>query len=236
MDNVEDQDEPDAWWATVGPGAAISAATGLYFSACLALNQLDELLQSQETAQTVRKVVLSRFLEMCSGQHLDIHRERPSLEEYWEIAQAKSGIFFSLACWGGARLASERESVLQGFHRFGLHTGLIVQIMDDLDELNHLEDPQKARSFPRSLPAVYVRAVCEPPIREKFESLTRSAHHIQAAREEIYEIIEANGGVLYLLTEIEKHRKLALQGLELAEARQPARDSLSALLEQFSPS
>ena len=30
MDKVQDQDEPDPWWQKLGPGVALSAATGLY--------------------------------------------------------------------------------------------------------------------------------------------------------------------------------------------------------------
>ena len=51
MDHVEDKEEPDPWWAELGAGPVVNVATGLYFSACLALSQLDEQLRRSKNRQ-----------------------------------------------------------------------------------------------------------------------------------------------------------------------------------------
>jgi geranylgeranyl pyrophosphate synthase len=238
MDHVEDAEELDPWWVELGPGPAVNVATGLYFSACLALSQLDEQFGDQKTASEIRNKVLDRFLAMCSGQHLDLTRAEPTLQQYWEIAQAKSGAFFTIACWAGARLATPQAEVLDGFSQFGGHIGLLVQILDDLDEFRDLEKRLRRGglcSLSHALPVIYVREVCPSKVKDQFDDLLVKSGSVPGANEKIVQIVESSGGVLYLLTELEKHRSMALEGLERACAIQPAKQRLVALLEHFVP-
>lgn len=238
MDHVEDAEEPDLWWAELGAGPAVNVATGLYFSACLALSQLEEYSSDQKTASEIRARVLERFLVMCSGQHLDLTQSEPSLQQYWEIAQAKSGAFFTLACWAGARLAAPRPEALDGFGQFGEHVGMLVQILDDLEEFRDLEKRLSQGdycSLSHALPVIYVREVCPATIAEQLNDLLLQSGSATGAVEEIYRVVESSGGVLYLLAELEKHRRLALEGLERAGALQPGRQKLVSLLEYFVP-
>ncbi len=43
----------------------------------------------------------------------------PDLATCWQIAEAKSGAAFALACYAGARLATSRSDTLDAFLRFG---------------------------------------------------------------------------------------------------------------------
>jgi geranylgeranyl pyrophosphate synthase len=238
MDHVEDKEEPDPWWAELGAGPVINVATGLYFSACLALSQLDKQIGDPETVTDIRSKVLDRFLAMCSGQHFDLTRAEPTLEQYWEISQAKSGAFFTLACWAGARLATSKADVLDGFIQFGEHIGLMVQILDDLEDFRELEKRLRRGdldSLSHALPVIYVREVCPLTVKDQFNDLLLMSGSIPGAVEKIYQIVESSGGVLYLLAELEKHRSLALEGLERTCAVQPAKQSLVSLLEYFVP-
>jgi geranylgeranyl pyrophosphate synthase len=236
MDHVEDNEEPEPWWVELGTGPVVNVATGLYFSACLALNQLDGLLDDYKTASEIRSKVLDRFLAMCSGQHFDLTRAEPSLEQYWELTQAKSGAFFTLACWAGARIATSQAGKLDGFSQFGEHIGLLVQILDDLEEFRDLEKRLRGNdlsSLSHALPIIYVREVCSATVKEQFDDLLVMSGSVPGAVDQIYQIVESSGGVLYLLAELEKHRSLALEGLERAGAIQPAKQQLISLLENF---
>jgi geranylgeranyl pyrophosphate synthase len=236
MDHVEDNDEPDPWWMELGTGPVVNVATGLYFSACLALSQLDELVDDHKTASEIRRTVLDRFLVMCSGQHFDLTRAEPSLQQYWELTQAKSGAFFTLACWAGARLATSQAEVLDGFSQFGEHIGQLIQILDDLEEFRDLEKRLRGNdlsSMSHALPIIYVREVCPATVKEQFDDLLVMAGSVPGAVDKIYQIVESSGGVLYLLAELEKHRSLALEGLERAGAIQPAKQRLISLVEHF---
>jgi hypothetical protein len=83
---------------------------------------------------------------------------------------------------------------------------------------------------------VYLREVGSAQAVERFDLLLPQAHIHPAAVAELTRIIEENGGVLYLLVELDKHYDLALAGLDAAEARSPAREALvSALGRLHSP-
>ena len=239
MDDLEDQDEPDPWWRRLGTGAAINIATGLYFSASLALQELSALPLEVQTVREVTLSVLRPFLVMCSGQHQDLVGPPPTLEGYWRIAGAKSGEFFGIACRAGARLASDQADILAGFHQFGFNFGLLLQVLDDLKDFQDLSQGEQTvdvRTLSRSLPAVYVREVCPVPVRERFDQYLSRADTDPNAVAILTQIIEENGGTLYLLMELEKYRDLALAGLDVAEVKGQPRQALVAMLDQlYSP-
>ena len=242
-DNIEDRDPPADWWAQSGSAAALSVATGLYFSACQALIQLEAALPDLRTAREVRDEMLRRVLEMCSGQHLDLTQPRPTLATYWQVAGAKSGTFFGMAGWAGARLATTDPQTLQGFQEFGVQLGLLNQIRDDLKEYQILEqrahenalDPESLPDLGRSLPAAYVREVAPPDVVARFEQLLAAPTATADAGAQIVQTIERFGGAAYVLAELEVKRLKALEGLESAGARPPARDDLLRLLAAVYP-
>lgn len=239
MDSLEDQDDPDPWWAELGAGSAINAATGLYFSACLALQELDSLALERQTVREITAQVLQPFMVMCSGQHRDLLRPPRNLEEYWKVASAKSGAFFGMACQAGARLATTESETIDGLRRFGLHFGLLLQVLDDLQdfkELSHSHRLANPRSLARSLPAVYLQEVGSAEVKERFDRLLLQAHASPETVAELTEVIEQNGGVLYLLVELDKHYDLALAGLDAARLQSPGREALVSLLNKlYSP-
>jgi geranylgeranyl pyrophosphate synthase len=239
MDYLDYQDEPDPWWRRLGTGAAINIATGLYFSASLALQELSALPLEVQTVREVTLSVLRPFLVMCSGQHQDLVGPPPTLEGYWRIAGAKSGEFFGIACRAGARLASDQADILAGFHQFGFNFGLLLQVLDDLKDFQDLSQGEQTvdvRTLSRSLPAVYVREVCPVPVRERFDQYLSRADTDPNAVAILTQIIEENGGTLYLLMELEKYRDLALAGLDVAEVNGQPRQALVAMLDQlYSP-
>jgi len=238
-DNVEDRDPPADWWEQSGSAVALSVATGLYFSASQALNQLESASVDARTARDVRDEMLRRVLEMCSGQHLDLLQPRPTLATYWQVVGAKSGAFFGMACWAGARLATEEPRALLGFQEFGVQLGLLIQILDDLKEYQALEQsslssdasPECLPDLRRSLPAAYVREVASPEVVDHFEQLLENPIATPDAGAQIVQTIERFGGAAYVLAELEIKRMKALEGLEISGARLPARDGLLRLLE-----
>jgi geranylgeranyl pyrophosphate synthase len=236
MDSVEDRDEPEAWWAEMGPGTGISAATGLYFSASLALERLEERLDRPGVAREIRIEMLKRFIEMSSGQHMDLIQRQPNLETYWRIARAKSGAFFSMACWAGARVATDQTETLLGYQQFGLHIGLLIQVLDDLKDFQNLAQLLQERGpagLTRTLPVVYVLELSAGEERERFWSLLAETR-VQTQRvEEIVQMIERNGGALYLYTELESHRQQALQGLDQVDAQQTYKRRLLSFLDEL---
>ena len=207
MDGIEDGDTPGAEWAWLSPGMAVNAASGLYFSASLMLNNLQKNPRFRGIADELIGDFYRGFLAMCSGQHRDLANPRPTLEEYWEIGASKSGAFFAIASRLGARLATEDAERLQGFHDFGVQLGLLVQILDDIDDL------QKA------------------PTLEQWEDLYKTLPVIYALEhEELLDLIDASGAVPFLLTEYERQRKKADSALQRARPVPEYKEKLLAYL------
>lgn len=238
MDSVQDQDEPEPWWAEAGPGAALSAATGLFFSATALLEGLHLQPLAPGAAVEIIRRFSDCFLTMGSGQFFDLTRPALTLEDYWKVAEAKSGAFFGLACWAGARLATQQPETLERFHRFGTQIGVLVQIADDIDELGLLGGETGGTSLipgPRAIPVVYARAVLPAGEQERLSAAMASAARYPAAVLELREILEKTGAPLYILAELHRRYQAALSELRAAEPQDSASKELIALLERFNP-
>jgi geranylgeranyl pyrophosphate synthase len=105
FDTVEDGDIDPQVTKLGGSGPAINIATGLLLSAAIILNSLNREIDSLDLEVDLTDDYLNTILEMTGGQHYDLTLPHNSLEQWWQIAGAKSGAFFSLACRSGAQLA-----------------------------------------------------------------------------------------------------------------------------------
>lgn len=236
MDSVEDQDAPDPWWAGCGPGVALNTATGLYFSASKVLNHLYSQDLSRLSAPEIVDQFQKSFLSMSSGQHRDLIHPQRSLEQYWEIANAKSGAFFSLACYSGARLAISDPERLQAYQSFGCHLGLVIQILDDLDEFQHPIDEEFLRRIPgmrHSLPIVYALEVLPEPVQSQLKEVLGVAPASMESARQTLDLIEASGAALYMAAEMERHRSMALEALSQAAPLPPAGQILADIVQSL---
>ncbi len=231
MDKVEDRDEPDPSWARQGPAAALSAATGLFFTASLALNNLYQHEQTRQAAGDVISDFYAGFLRMSNGQHTDLSQAVPTLEQYWEIARDKSGAYFEIACRGGARLAGAAADRLDDFGVYGERLGVLKQILDDLEDI---QPPGSSRPMPpwpevaHSLPVAYALSVFPP---EEGALLRQSLQ--QADAQEAYRLLEKSGAALYLGLEIDRQRDLAIEAIQRAAASPEAAQPLVALVQKL---
>ena len=238
MDSVEDQDEPDAWWSASGPSVAINVATGQFFNASRSLFRL----YTEDIGDIACEVIEdfhTSFIRMCGGQHQDLTKPEPSLEEYWKIAETKSGTFFSLACRSGARLTKADLNKLENYSSFGNHFGILIQIMDDLDDLHSLSAAvrsKKKTSLFRSLPIVYAIDVNPAPIKTQIKTHLLNIHHDSQASLQAFKLIENSGTVLYIMTEIERHKQKALDCLGRVSPLSPAAETLTELINRLGSS
>ncbi|MCC6188897.1 MAG: polyprenyl synthetase family protein [Anaerolineales bacterium] len=216
------------------PGSTINVAIGLMTSAALALSALEDSGTSPEVVQDIRSRFHGIVLTMCGGQHADLTRSEPSLDECWQAAQAKSGAFFDLACWAGARLASRDSSQPDPFGLFGQNLGTVIQIRDDLSGLSPVagEISDLASGGSWTLPVAYTMSVVPEGERDQLR------HLLQAARSDATALVEArrriieSGAVLYLTVEVERRRRQAEAALMAASQPSKARGELLALLRE----
>ena len=233
FDSVEDQDQPEAWWAALGPGVAINVATGLLFSASLGLQRLFKHQQTRQVAQQVVQDFNQSLLVVSSGQHADLVNPQPDLKQWLEIAGAKSGEFFALACRCGARLATDDPARLKGFSDFGHHLGVLLQILDDLEDLkpgSDVETPDLSPKIGRSLVVAYALDVLPTPAKQRLRECLQTLLDDQQAATELIHLLDQCGAAIYLATEIERQLGLGLAALEHAAPQPPAGDILASLL------
>ena len=233
FDNIEDLDKPENWYAEIGPGAAINAGCGLFFTASLALNELYEQPKHQTAAVEINRAFQQQMMKMSSGQHLDLTLIEINLDHYWKIAEGKSGAFFELACWTGARLASEDNQHLDSYKQYGKHLGLLLQLLDDLRDIRPSAGghplPETGELLHSFAMAYAMTVFPEAQRAGLLDLLANSTQDLEAAQR-VLETLQNSGVDLFLLTEIEKHRRLALQALENAHPVSPYRETLLSML------
>lgn len=233
MDKVQDQDQPDSWWEELGAGAALGAATGIYFSASLALNRLWTNPNTQAAANEVVQEFYNSFLVMTSGQYQGLIQPIPTLDQYWEIAAAKSGAFFGTACRCAARLAISDAEQLSDYYQFGHHLGLLTQVRDDLDDIQPPDEdraPGQKLELAHSLAVIYALAVLPPEEGERLRMNLAAAPQDARAATELIRLLDQSNAALYLMTEMERHRQTALNAIQRAAQPSPARERLISYL------
>jgi geranylgeranyl pyrophosphate synthase len=236
MDSVQDEDPPEPWWEHLGPGAALSVASGLYFTAGRALNALHQQEATARAAPEIADDYYNSFLAMTSGQYRELVSDQLSLEAYWENAAAKSGAFFELACRSGARLATDDSERLKAFERFGHHLGLLVQLADDMDDIRapyEAGSPGQRPGFDRSLPVVYAREVLPQEEGGRLKEYLRQAPSDADAAGKAIALLDQSGASLYMRAEIRRHRERALEALSRTGAGGSSIQELSAMLDRF---
>lgn len=236
MDNVEDQDEPDEWWADTGPGAAINAATGLFFTASTALNHLHQDEHTLKYAVEITDAFHKTFMQMGSGQHLELSSSEFSIEQYHQIASAKSGEFFGLACKTGAMLSSQEPTVLDAYYQYGHNLGVMIQMFDDLIDISAsrgsvlLDDWKSTRL---TLPVIYALNVLPEKDRIKLKDLLMHAEGRQDVSAQAVEIINQCGAVLFVRAEFERYRARAIEALRLTNPAESAYTMLKEIVNQY---
>lgn len=230
IDNIQDRDTPEPWWETAGPGVALAAATGLYFTASSMLNQLPGQRLSPSVASQITRDFNTSFLGISGGQFKDLHGQVQSLKQYWQIASAKSGVFFALACRSGSRLATRKAGRIEAYGQYGEQLGLLIQISDDVEEFQNIGHSDRVIKMDRSLPVIYTLEVSVEPAHSCLYDCLKSAPGDEQAAREALRLVEQSGAALYVATELERHRILALRALEKAGAISPAREELVSLV------
>jgi len=210
LDTIEDGDAIEGPAKKYSPGELINISTGMIILAQLVLSKLENEFQIDPAAANDLRTQFNRqILIMCGGQHQDLRNHETSLDECWQITEAKSGEFFSLACYAVARLGTDDAEILNRYKQFGFQIGTIIQIKDDItglwDENINQSDLAKSKN---SLPVVYALEVLPDNQANLLRNLITNPYSdtaISTARN----IIIESGAVLYLSMEIEKRKLIA---------------------------
>lgn len=236
VDDVEDVDLDGDVNALGGPEVAINVANGLFLSASLLLLSLYEKKDLQSLASQISADFYNTILIMTSAQHHDLIHEHLTLKEWWRVAEAKSGSFFSLACRCGAQLGIDDPEKIQGYSNFGFHLGLMIQIIDDIEELQPLFSSQ-CDNFPanvqKSLAMAYAFDVLPEVEKLELKKWINTTPPEPNTFERVVESLNRCGAGLYMKAEAEKNFNLGMKSLKMVSPSSPAAEKLASLLQQL---
>ena len=237
MDHAEDKLEGEQV-SSETPGNMLNVASGFFFLANLILTELLHSLPDHSTSIVIVQAFQQQLLKMCDGQHFDLSIKKYTLTNAYEIARLKSGSFFSLACWSGARLATDNAKTLNAYASFGTSLGVIIQILDDLEDWQDLQNDFskfEARKYQRILPALYANEVMSDQERKHFNSVINEL--ISAPRQDLVaefcNILEKAGAGLYMLTTLMKESEQAHQAITDLHPDNPADKLLLSMVESL---
>jgi len=230
LDLVEDSEAEDRELLPAQPAQILNAATGLIFAANMLLN-----LEEGDMGKAIREDFSFTGWQMCAGQHADLTQAAPGLQQCWQIAEAKSGEFFALACRAGARLGGAAPPQIEAFDGYGRHLGILIQIADDVSGLWSAtgERCDLIRKGKWTLPVAYAMTACpDEKQRELQQALQQAAKDTEAERQARRLIIES-GAVLYLRIEAEKHSQQCLAALDRIDLPSAIRERLSGMVTEI---
>ena len=238
LDKVEDEETEHPIFAHLSPSVVLNLTTGLILHSERILAELEP--QSGTTRAEVIDALRRKFnqaaLEVCAGQHLDLTVREPGFHEIWEIVDGKSGKFFSLGAYLGARLAAEDAAVVEAFSEMGRRLGILIQIRNDLQDFGGDQDTgSDLASEKRTLPVLYALQVLPAEERAQLATLLTAAQIDPAAEIAARKMIKSAGAIVYLCLEAEKHYLQARKTLDLLGLEPQAVQPLIDLLDFANP-
>jgi geranylgeranyl pyrophosphate synthase len=234
MDSIQDGDTPEAWWDQRGPGYALNVASAFYFTASKILDELEDYGIASRSADAIRNTFSRLLLQMCEGQHLDLTNPRAGLDDYWRIVNLKSGLFFAIGCRSGAELAAIDIKRLNGFEAYGKEIGILVQLLDDLEEfqIDHNTGRLLLGLTDKNLSLPLSYAYTMLPEDQKIQLSENIAHAKFDSRavQSVLTMLDRIGVASYMNLELARHANLALDGLEQARPIKTVRGILEDLV------
>ena len=225
-DDIEDQDverrHRATLWTVYGVPQAINTGDTLFTLSRMALHRLTELGFPDAKVLALLRLYDETCLALCEGQFMDIwtseHEDRISVDFYFDMIGRKTAALIAASVQAGAMLATDDETVVEAYRRFGWALGLAFQLNDDLlgiwgDEQSTGKEPSDIAKGKKTLPVIYALEHAGPEDRERLRDVIRGAdgdRGIADARA----IVERTGAADYTRARARAFRDEALSQLE----------------------
>jgi geranylgeranyl diphosphate synthase type I len=225
-DDIEDGDRArrhrPTVWVTWGVPQAINTGSAMQALVNAAV------LRTNAPAGTVLALLgalTDAMVEMTEGQHLDIAfqaRDDVGVPEYADMASRKTGALIEAAAFCGARLATEDDSRLRAWRRFGRAFGQAFQAQDDL--LGVIGDPKLTgkpvgndiRARKKAMPLVYACHHATPEDHEILMDCLAEDPVGDSSVECITSVLERSGALDATRAMVDHRTSTALLALEEA--------------------
>jgi geranylgeranyl diphosphate synthase type I len=234
-DDIEDGDEERRHrltvWRRWGVPQAINTGDTLFSLSRIALHRLTDLGFSDRKVLRLMRLYDETCLRLCEGQYIDIwtseHDETMSVELYFDMIGRKTAALISASIEAGALLATDDETVIERYRRFGWALGLAFQLNDDLlgiwgQERATGKEPTDLARHKKTLPVIYAFENAGPEDRERLEALYLEPAPTAAMVNEVVAILERVGARTYTRDQARRYRDEALANLDAAGVVKPA--------------
>ncbi len=212
LDDVEDGDVARMSDDAMHAAQVINLSTGFIAVVWLALARLEAA-----AANDLSRVFSATLLRMVAGQHVDLSRRATTnVDEYLEVMAAKSGAFFGLAAYAGARCVSTDSARLAACAAFGQSAGMLIQIVDDLEGIRAPIGQSDLATGQRTLPILYALEVASPEQRSELDEALLRAPSDAEAEALARQLLRTLGCETYLLAEYARYRHRASESLDHA--------------------
>jgi geranylgeranyl diphosphate synthase, type I len=207
LDDLQDGDRCGLG-ARVGPGRAFN------FSA--ALLAYGALLLSRAPLPSHRVLALQgefhrETLHLLAGQDLDLTGRTGTLEGYWATITGKTARAFAWACGAGARCGTDDLAAVDACRGFGLHLGLALQVLDDLQGVWEPVGKGDLHAGKITLPLLYGLEMVHPGRDELREMVRERRLREEAGR--VVELLDAIGTREFLVWTALQERDRSLAAL-----------------------
>lgn len=172
FDDVQDQDNEEMPWRQVPDAQAINLAICLLMLCEEVISAIPDNRLYREVASALHQTGIrasnGQFREFMYDDFQDI-----AFEQYFQMAEQKSGSLTACACKIGAILGEADETVVQAMEQFGLNLGILNQIMNDLKDFLDFPKKKDFINNKKTLPHVYLSNTLQGEAAERFKELTQ---------------------------------------------------------------
>jgi geranylgeranyl diphosphate synthase type I len=243
-DDIEDGDverrHRATLWAIHGVPQAINTGDLIFSLSRVALHRLTDLGFSDAKVLRLMRLYDETCVRLCEGQYIDIATsasdEPMTVELYFDMIGRKTAALISASIEAGALLATDDETVITGYRRFGWSLGLAFQLNDDLlgiwgQEQKTGKVPTDVARHKKTLPVLYAFEHASPADRARLVDLYALAEPSAAEIDEVVSILERVGAQDFTRAEAQRHRDACLAELDaLSVVGTAARERLAGII------
>jgi geranylgeranyl diphosphate synthase type I len=243
-DDIEDGDverrHRATLWAIHGVPQAINTGDLIFSLSRVALHRLTDLGFPDAKVLRLMRLYDTTCVMLCEGQYIDIATsasdEPMTVELYFDMIGRKTAALISASIEAGALLATDDETVISGYRRFGWSLGLAFQLNDDLLGIWGVEQqtgkvPTDVARHKKTLPVLYAFEHATPADRERLARLYAKPEPADGEIAEIVAILERSGAREFTRAEAQRHRDECLAELDALTVVEPAaREKLTGII------
>ena len=220
-DNGGERRHRPALWTISGVPQAINTGDALFTLSRMALYRLTD--EGFDDARVLRLMRLydETCLALCEGQFMDIwtseHDDWMSVDYYFDMIGRKTASLIAGSAEAGAVLATDDESIISAYRRFGWALGLAFQLNDDLlgiwgNEATTGKQTSDIATRKKTLPLIYALTEATGPDGGRLRTILAQSE-VEPSPDEVAEvqaILERVGARAYTRDRARAYRDEAL--------------------------